>query len=422
MEIKPFFTLRPAPSASKDGTLPDRLSPCVEEASADELAARRDRSPANIARVTFPRHGDGEDPYAAAAETFGRWIEQGVLVRERRPAMWAYQQAFVDRDGRTRLRRCLVCLLRLSPYAEAMIAPHERPRPPSRQDRFAYLSTVGADFEPILLRAYGSLEGRLERRRAPEISFEDRAGVRHDAWRIDEYGDHVALEDRVRGGRGIILAGEGRYEAALAHAATKAAEKQPGASFKLAALVDASSSGFEVRPVPWLIHVAWDLRSVRERAARFFEISPCAGVEQAVRRLEQEEGRSRPALVVASPGDAMLLCLRPDAPVPWPAERSAAWRSLDAPAARFGFLEGSLGIAPEDIEKGAAVGFAADATVALGAVEEGRCPAALFTRPPTIEDIDTLASAGEPLPSGSGRIDPLVPAGLFGADLKNPVY
>ena len=59
-----------------------------------ELAAR---SPFNVVEIDLPE-ADGRDPYQHA-ETVEHWREQGVLVQEREPAIWALTQNFTAPDG-----------------------------------------------------------------------------------------------------------------------------------------------------------------------------------------------------------------------------------------------------------------------------------------------------------------------------------
>src|SRR5712692_1743370 len=83
-------------------------------------------SPYNVVRLTRP----GAD-YAGAARTFEEWMRGGILEPD--PAsMYVHQVEF---DGRRRLD--LIAALRLQPYADRVVLPHERTHRGPKEDRLA---------------------------------------------------------------------------------------------------------------------------------------------------------------------------------------------------------------------------------------------------------------------------------------------
>src|SRR5919106_5845816 len=67
----------------------------------DELRAQlAGRSPFNVVEIDLPRGENGGDPYLHAQTTMEAWQQQGVLVREREPSLWALTQAYDAPDGR----------------------------------------------------------------------------------------------------------------------------------------------------------------------------------------------------------------------------------------------------------------------------------------------------------------------------------
>ena len=107
------------------------------------------------------------------------------------------------------------------------------------------------------------LAAALSTRRRPQLTATDPDGVRHDAFRIDDYAAHVELQGLVKNAEAIIADGHHRYETALAFAADPAAEKLPGAKYKLCAIVDMASPGLIVRPIHRLLRDLKDFRPLR---------------------------------------------------------------------------------------------------------------------------------------------------------------
>jgi uncharacterized protein (DUF1015 family) len=83
----------------KVGSLADVVAPpydVIDDAQRAELAGR---SPYNVVDLDLPRDPDGGDPYARAAELLGKWTEEGALVRDSDPQIWALEQDYDAPDG-----------------------------------------------------------------------------------------------------------------------------------------------------------------------------------------------------------------------------------------------------------------------------------------------------------------------------------
>lgn len=197
-----------------------------------------------------PVAGDGASPVPeniatilsaapdAAAETLRRWLVGGILLHERRPGLWIYRQTIPLADGNNgqgaaRVLAMLIGLVRLPPTAAA---PGVAPSPSS--ERVARLRALRADFEPLRIRTRAPLAGALATTRGPDLSATDSLGVRHDAFRVTDYAQHVELQGIVKNAEMALLDPTEAWDAARAFQADPDAAKLPGARFKLGALVD----------------------------------------------------------------------------------------------------------------------------------------------------------------------------------------
>src|ERR1700712_1113260 len=90
-----------------------------------ELAAR---SPFNVVEVDLPE-GNGRDPYLVAQTTMEAGLQEGVVVREREPAIWAMTQDYTGPDGTEYTRHGFFCRVRVEDYGAGRIRPHERTQP-----------------------------------------------------------------------------------------------------------------------------------------------------------------------------------------------------------------------------------------------------------------------------------------------------
>ncbi len=221
--IRPFAAIR---YASKPGVDLSRLiAPpydVLDEVSKTELQAR---DPHNIVSVDLPHLPPktvGPDAiYARAAVTLEAWLHAGVLKRDRRPALYPYTQTY-DHHGITHHRRGYFGLVRLSPFGQGQVIPHEKTYASAIEDRLKLMRNTRVQLSPIFglfsdpkNEVTNLLYHNLAR---PEMSAE-LDGVRNDLWSvIDAEAENKVID--LMGTRPIYIAdGHHRYTTALAYQA-----------------------------------------------------------------------------------------------------------------------------------------------------------------------------------------------------------
>lgn len=422
MELRPFRSIRFSPRVIRERGLSNVFAPPYDQISPERQEQLYGRAPENIVRIIFPKK-DG-DPYAAAAQTQADWLASGILEKEKRPALWTYRQTFTE-AGRTYVRDALVGLVKLEEYAKGTIHPHERTLAKPKEDRLALLSATKADLELLFLLTRAPLSAALSTRRAPTFSATDSDGVRHDAFRISDYAAHVELQGLVKNAEAIIADGHHRYETALAFSKDPAAEKMPGAKYKLCAIVDMESPGVIVRPIHRLLAdvPAWNPVRTLQAARDVFEIREFGTAKEAFAALEAHARRFPAFVLYAPPAKPSLLTLKEKpGPLPWPEGRSEEWKALDVAALEVAFFDKLLGIRTDAIAKGERISFVSDADAAIAAVDGGKAQAAILMRATTVSDVEAVVGAGDRLPQKSTHFFPKMYSGIFGVSLEDTVY
>jgi uncharacterized protein (DUF1015 family) len=422
MEIHPFRALRYSPRIIEERGLDnlvappyDRVTPKIRE----ELYAR---AAENIVHFDS-RKDDGGDVYSEANWQLKEWLRTGVLYHERSAAVWIHQVVFPGRDGTMKARRSLVALVRLEPYEGGSIRPHERTLAKAKEDRLNLVKASHADFGMVFLLSRAPLDPALQTRRAPDLTCHDLGGLRHDAWRIEDTSEHVRFQRLLSTAGSLIADGHHRYETALKFSTMPEAEKLPTAAFKLCAIVDVASPGLEAFAIPRAVSTLPDFSGARmlERAAAFFEVRSFTSPEEGRKALE-ELPRDRSGFLVVTRDQTALLVLKPEAPgVPWPPEKSAAWRGLDVSTLEAAFLRGVLGIDPGQIERGEHVSFPKDEDAAVELARSGGAQMAILLRPTPIDSVQDVVAQGEVLPQKSTLFEPKMISGLFGVSLEDSI-
>ena len=427
MELRPFRSIRFSPRVIRERGLSDVFAPPYDQISPERQDQLYARAPENIVRVTYPKK-EGEDPFAGAARTLTDWLAAGILEKEKRPALWTYRQTFTlggSEGGKTYVRDALVGLVKLEEYEKQVIRPHERTLAKPKEERLALLKATKADLELLFLLTRAPLAAALSTRRAPTLTATDTDGVRHDAFRIADYAAHVELQGLVKNAEAIIADGHHRYETALAFSKDPAAEKMPGAKYKLCAIVDMESPGMIVRPIHRLLSDMPDFRPVKtlHGARDYFELREFGTAKEAYAALEAHARRFPAFVLYAPPGKPVLMTLKekPEA-LPWPEGRSGEWKALDVAALEVAFFDKLLGIRTDSIAKGERISFTSDADAAVAAVDAGKAQAAILMRATTVSDVEAVVGAGDRLPQKSTHFFPKMYSGIFGVSLEDAVY
>ncbi len=222
-DVAPFRAIRYARSS------PALTAPPYDVLTPEMRDMYRARDPHNVVHLTL---NDSEDE---AGRLFRTWLEEGVLVRDEEPSVWAVAQDYLGPDGVQRHRDGLVASLRVEPYETHAVLPHERTHAGPKASRLRLLRAARAQLEPIFLLYDGEPPFTVPERE-PEIVAGDTR-----LWRVP--GEGVA--DAFAGRQLLIADGHHRYETAVAFAA----EEKGGAGTRMmVVLVSTSDPGLEIFP------------------------------------------------------------------------------------------------------------------------------------------------------------------------------
>ncbi len=200
------------------------VAPPYDVISPDEKALLYEKSPYNIARVDagaeFPQDTETENKYTRAAALLNKWIDEGVLQLSERPSLYLYQTDYEVKGEKKRLRG-FFSLVKLEPFGEGSIYPHEATHSVARVDRLKLLRATKTNTSPIF-SVYESPERRASRildkvacSIPPSMSAADKDCAVHSLWVIDDPGDMEEIKKDLEGKPVFIADGHHRYETAL---------------------------------------------------------------------------------------------------------------------------------------------------------------------------------------------------------------
>src|SRR5262249_26761729 len=109
-------------------------------------------SPYNVVRLELNREepGDrpGSDRYSRASGFLRDWQREGVLREDDQPALYVYHQTF-EVEGRSFTRKGFLARVRLEPFGEGRIYPHEQTLSGPKADRLALFNATKYNLSPI---------------------------------------------------------------------------------------------------------------------------------------------------------------------------------------------------------------------------------------------------------------------------------
>jgi uncharacterized protein (DUF1015 family) len=340
--VKPFRALRYAEPG------PEVVAPPYDVISSEERAAYLARDPHNVVHLTLP---DSEDE---AARTLARWRDEGVLVEDEGPALWALEQEFTGPDGVRRSRSGVVASLQVEPYAAGVVLPHERTHAGPKEGRLRLLRATRTQLEPIFLLHEG--QPLLRGQGGPTLGATE-GGVTTRLWRIDDPAEVERVQAALREPPLLIADGHHRYETALAF------REETGDDSMMVVLVGQDQDGLVVFPT-----------------------------HRLVRGLGEVDSR---------PLDGRL-------PAPLPGlvlYRGGRYAVVDHDAEIDAGAVDDLGAE--------VVGYTPRAEEAVAAVDAGDADAAFLLRPVTVEQVWRVARRGDVMPQKSTYFYPKLLSGLL---------
>jgi uncharacterized protein (DUF1015 family) len=340
--VRPFRALRYDPAVA--GRLDTLVAPPYDVVGPEQREELARKAEHNVVHLTLP------DSEAEAAVSLAEWQEQGVLVRDPEPACWWLAQEYVGPDGVARRREGFVAALRLEPYENRVVLPHERTHAGPKEGRLRLLRATRTQLEPLFFLWDGTIE-------VDGLGEPDLESGGDSLWRLDpEFTD--AIVDELAEAQLLIADGHHRYETALAFHEEDGTE---ASAWLLAVIVPTGQEGLTIFPT--------------HRVA--------------------ESAGSAAGTPIEAPGDEL------PGPVLY---RADGYELLDG---------GGLDPEVVERAAPAGVTYTPLREEAVATVDRGEAEAAFLLRPTRIEDVWAVARRGDVMPQKSTFFYPKLTSGLL---------
>ena len=411
-DVEPLYALHY--DLSKVGGLQPVAAPPYDVIDAAQRAELVGRSPYNVVEVDLPVNG--ADIYGHAAEILARWNDDGIVVRDTTPALWALAQDYVGPDGTQRTRHGVFARVKVTDYGPGRIRPHERTHPGPKEDRLRLTRATRANLSPIF-SLYDDPANAAWNAVAPFTASEpwgtvtDEDGTYNRLWRIADPDAIAAVQAALEPSELLIADGHHRYETARVYADEIGGEGDH--RYVLMCLVALQDDGLTVFPTHRLIKDTTP-ETQEALAAAIREHFDVEEITTTDLRPPDGGGPLTMGYIDAHAQKAYRLTLK-DQKIADDllADFPEAYRQLDTAVLESLLLTGPLGLTEDDISHLRGLGYSRTDDEALELVRNGEYDAAFFLRASPVQQVRDVAATGVNMPPKSTYFFPKVPTGLL---------
>jgi uncharacterized protein (DUF1015 family) len=412
------------------GTLGDLVAPPYDVIDPALQDALYQRNPYNVVRLILnketPADTDSSNRYTRAAQSLRDWQREGIVVQDSARSLYVYHQEF-EAEGRRYTRRGFMARVRLEPFGQGRIFPHEQTMSGPKEDRLKLTRATSMNLSQVF-GMYPDEEEAVQAQldsavgRALPLEATDHLGVINRLWTVTDQRVISAVTG-LMGPKPIFIAdGHHRYETALRYQEERrqAGETSPDSpvNFVLMMLVSMQDPGLIILPTHRLVSGVGDLTAdqVRSLLAEHFDLETVG---------KGDEGARETWELIQVHGEQDMLGLGTVADGIWQTGRfrsqkmlaelakdhSPAWHSLGVSILHVAVLGKMLRGTPT-CQYVHSLPEVAEATAGK------KCQLAVLVPPATMRHVEEIAGNLEKMPAKSTYFYPKVLSGLVFHSLK----
>ncbi len=364
------------------------VSPPYDVIAPEERARLVSRHSANAVRIELPEpdHRAGLNRYDSAANQFLRWQDEGILVPDLSPSLYAYRM--VSPGGHA--TNGVIGGLGIDDGSASTIFPHEQTLPKAKTDRLDLLAATRANLSPIWgLSLTPGFSRTFERTGPPRSQAVDADGVGHQLWVIDDEAVIRSVQEAVADSGVILADGHHRYETARAYRQGRPGDV--GADEVMALMVELSEDQLEVGPIHRALSGLPDGLDLVDACSSWFDLTRAGDFDPRTTSALGQSG----ALALLMPSGAWLL-------TPKDGTAEAAGSQLDSSMVALVIAE----LPDHELE------YLTSWQQGVRAVADDKAQAVLLLRPLSVAQISEWAHAGRRMPPKTTYFHPKPATGM----------
>lgn len=425
-EIKGYKGLRF--NCEKAGKIEELVCPPYDIISDQQREEYIKTNPHNIIRLELPK---GDDKYNKAAETLKDWLENGILIKEDKPAIYIYEEEFTAYGERKAIKG-IICRVKLEEFSKGIILPHEFTLSKAKEDRLNLMKATNCNFSQIYslyMDGGKNTLGKIDSlsKSEPDIQLQDNDNVTHRMWIIK---DEKAIADICSdfADRKLYIAdGHHRYETALNYRnylrEQGLAKEGDACDYQMMMLVDMEHPGLVVFPTHRLVRNldSFNAERVIDGCKEYFDVTEHSDINTIESTLMELYNQGKKAYAFYCGGSSYKLLVLKDTNIikKLLPNASTATQQLDVTILHTLILEKIFGIDAENMAKQINLTYTKIFDEAISSVQQGNSQCAFILNPTRVSEIREVASNGEKMPQKSTYFYPKMITGLVMNQLED---
>ncbi|MFO8108975.1 MAG: DUF1015 domain-containing protein [Thermoplasmata archaeon] len=375
------------------------------------------KSEYNFCRLILPKE---EERYKAAAERLHHWLKENVLVSDKKACIYVYYQRF-EVLGKKYTRKGFISAVKLHPFEEGIVLPHEQTHKGPKIDRLNMLKATEKNLEPgfmlysdpnqITINIFDQVS-----KEDPEFEVEDEYGVKSRVWKIDSSWDIKKVQEVLNDQQVVIADGHHRYETAVTYRdeTRKQIEwdEDSAFNFRMTYMVPIEDPGLVVLPGHRLLLKDELKEEHLRRMKEHFEIHD---VDDADEYLSKNKDTAAFVIYDGKKNIGLKLKDRSSIEKFFPKDYSEDYKNLDVVILRDVIFEGIMKTEKLDID--VTIAYERWTEDAVKKVKEGDATVVFLVNATRPEQVLMTAKNGERMPEKSTDFYPKVNSGFVIMDI-----
>lgn len=375
----------------------------------------------NIIRLELPK---GDAPYNNAKKILDSWLENSILTREDRDAVYIYEEEFTAYGRIFKVKGCIV-RVKIEEFEKGVILPHEFTLSKAKEDRLNLMKATNCNFSQIYA-LYSDEEkktiSKLDKLSSckADIELTDGDGVTHRMWIVTDEDEVNSICSDFNDRKLFIADGHHRYETALNYRnycrENGLAKEGDAVDYQMMMLVNMEHPGLVVFPTHRIVRdlAHFDKQEILSACAEYFDITEYDSIDNMENVLTELYNSNEKAFgMYCGEGKWALLVLKTlDTMTKLLPNVSKASQGLDVSVLHTLILEKLMGIDAENMAKQINLTYVKQIDEAVKAVDNGNANCAFILNPTKISEICDVSSAGEKMPQKSTYFYPKLITGL----------
>lgn len=380
------------------------------------------RSSYNMVHAILP------SSYSEADRLLKEWLKKQVLIEDKTPSIYIYEQKYEYPKGTPKSRIGFVALLELQPFGKTTIMPHERTFPKIKEDRLCLLRASKMNLGQIFILyndPHNKIGGLLsETSKYPAVcEFSDDDGIIHRLWKIIDEKIIASIQKGMEDKSLFIADGHHRYESSLMYKEEEQEKTgkwtgREGFNYCMATFVNVDNPGLVILPTHRVlkenrgIRPAWLLGELEKYFIVETTVIPDHELLQGW--LESIKRTSHTFGLYLGGDNYYTLKLKTSTNLEdvLGINRPRAWLYLDVNILHLLILKYTMDIDTHKTQDEQDILYIRDASAAIDWVRDNHTGAAFILNPTKIEEIKEIVEMGNVMPHKSTDFYPKLYSGF----------